>query len=248
MLRRIGSLYRNLFRKDVVEGELDEELHSCLEILTQGKLDQAMDAQEARRQARLELGRIEQIKEQVREVRAGALIQDLWQDLRYGARMLSRSPGFTTVAVLSLALVIGANSTIFSVLNPILFHSLPYEEPNRIVLLREVKVDQPRQWRTPTTSGFSEWRRQAQSFEQMALVTPYPQGVTISARGQAEPGFLQPGQFHVFSSVGRRTSTGVGRLLLRTLLTRPANRFSSVTAIGGGASVQIRTSWESRCS
>ena len=189
MLRRIGSLYRNLFRKDVVEGELDEELHSCLEILTQGKLDQAMDAQEARRQARLELGRIEQIKEQVREVRAGALIQDLWQDLRYGARMLSRSPGFTTVAVLSLALVIGANSTIFSVLNPILFHSLPYEEPNRIVLLREVKVDQPRQWRTPTTSGFSEWRRQAQSFEQMALVTPYPQGVTISARGQAEPGF-----------------------------------------------------------
>ena len=189
MFQRLSSLYRNLFRKDVVEGDLDKELHSCLEILTQEKIRQGMDSQEARRQARIELGGVEQIKGQVREVRAGALIQDLWQDLRYGARMLGRSPGFTLVAMLSLALVIGANSTIFSVLNPILFYSLPYDDADRLVVLSEIKIDQPNQQRAPTELTYSEWSRQARSFEQMARVTPYPQGPTISARGQAETGF-----------------------------------------------------------
>ena len=149
-----------------------------------------MDSQEARRQARIELGGVEQVKEQVREIRAGALIQDLWQDLRYGARMLGRSPGFTLVAVLSLALVIGANSTIFSVLNPILFHSLPYDETNRLVVLSEIKIDQPDQQRSPTELTYSEWTRHAKTFEQMARVAPYLQEATIAARGLAEPGFF----------------------------------------------------------
>ena len=190
MLQRIGNLYRNLFRKDVVDGDLNKELHSCLEILTQEKIRQGMDSQEARRQARIELGGVEQVKEQVREIRAGALIQDLWQDLRYGARMLGRSPGFTLVAVLSLALVIGANSTIFSVLNPILFHSLPYDETNRLVVLSEIKIDQPDQQRSPTELTYSEWTRHAKTFEQMARVAPYLQEATIAARGLAEPGFF----------------------------------------------------------
>ncbi len=208
MLRRIGSLYRNLFRKEVVEGELDEELQSCLEILTQEKIRQRMDLPEAQRQARLELGGVEQVKEQVREVRAGALIQDLWQDLRYGARMLGRSPGFTTVALLSAALVIGTNSTIFSVLNPILFYSLPYADTDRLVVLSEVRMDQRNQQRTPTELTYSEWSRHAQSFEQMARVTPYPQGATISARDQAEPGFFNRVSPEFFSLLGVEPQLG----------------------------------------
>ena len=158
--------------------------------------------------ARYKLRILEQIKEQVREIRAGALIQDLWQDLRYGARQLGRSPGFTLVAVLSLALVIGANSTIFSVLNPILFNSLPYDDADRLVVLSEVKIDQPNQQRNPPGLTYSEWNRQAQSFEQMARVTPVPQGVTISARGQAETGVMNRVTPTFLPLLGVRTATG----------------------------------------
>ena len=208
MLQKIGSLYRNLLHKDVVEGELDEELHSCLSTLTRENLRQGMDLPEAERQARLELGGVEQIKEQVREVRAGALIQDLLQDLRYGARSLVRSPGFTLVAVLSLALVIGANSTIFSVLSPILFYSLPYDDTNRLVVLSEAKIDQPMQQRPPTESTILEWSRNAQSFEQIARVAPRPQDVTLSARGQAEPGFFNRVSPDFFSLLGVEPQLG----------------------------------------
>ena len=115
-------------------------------------------------------------------------LERLWQDVRYGARMFGRSLGFSIVAVLSLALVIGANSTVFSVLNATLFQALPYEDPTRLVWVREIKIDQPARWRKPTHLIVSEWSERAESLEKVALATTYPQAVTLSARGQAEPG------------------------------------------------------------
>ncbi len=132
---RFLSLLRNLFRKEHLERELDEELHCHLEMLAEEKVAAGLPPEEARREARIELGGVDQVKEAVREVRVGTRLETAWQDVRYAVRRLAGNPGFAAVSILTLALGIGANSAIFSVLDAALIAPLPYPDPGRLVVL-----------------------------------------------------------------------------------------------------------------
>jgi hypothetical protein len=133
LLARISSLARNLFCGERVERELDEEVSGYLGMLRDEKVRAGRTPAEAAREAAIELEGAEQVKEAVRDVRAGHALENLWQDARFGARMLARTPGFTAVAVLSLALGLGGNAAMFSLIYGVLIRPLPYPQPERLV-------------------------------------------------------------------------------------------------------------------
>lgn len=166
MPRRILSLFRNLFRKRAIEQELNDELRSSLEILAQEKMKQGLSQSEARRESLIELGGVEQVKEEVRAVRAGRILEDLARDVRFACRTLAKSPSFTVVAILTLALGIGATTAIFSVVNGVLLNPLPYPHANRLVAFAE-KLP-PFQDFAISYPDFLDWAKMNHTFEALA--------------------------------------------------------------------------------
>jgi predicted permease len=129
---RIKSAARNLFRKQHVESQLAEEMQAFVDLVTDERIAAGMSPAEARRTAQAEFGGFEQVKQAVRNDRAGARVELLWQDVHYGLRQFWRNPGFTLTVILTLALSIGANTAIFSLVNALLLKSLPYPHPERM--------------------------------------------------------------------------------------------------------------------
>jgi predicted permease len=169
VLRNISTGLRSLFRKERVGRELDEELNGFLEMAAEEKIKDGMSRADALRAVRLERGSLEVTKEIVRSACWESIVETLWQDLRFAARMLRKSPGFTTVAVLTLALGIGANTAMFSVVDGVLLAPLPYSHPDRLVVVWENNLHF-KQVVWPSYPNFKDWQRSARSFQQMAAL------------------------------------------------------------------------------
>jgi predicted permease len=133
---RLRSLWLNLIHLKQRDEELDEEVRSYLDQLMENNISEGMAPDEARRAAQIDIGGVEQVKEQVRDARAGACLASVAQDLQYGLRQLRRSPSFAAVTILTLALGIGANTAIFSLVDAVMLRSLPVRDPSHLVLFR----------------------------------------------------------------------------------------------------------------
>jgi predicted permease len=184
-LRKLGAL---LFRHRL-EREMDQEMRYHLERETEENMRRGMTLTEAQRTARLSFGGVERFKEECRDVKRPRPLETFWQDLRYGARMLRKNPGFTCLAVVTLALGIGANTAIFSVVYGVLLRPLPYRNGHELVVLRQqaplVGVN---------NAGFSvkeieDYRAQKQALDQ--IVEHHSMSFTLL--GGAEPELIQTG-------------------------------------------------------
>ena len=161
--------FRSLFASERVENELGEEFLYHLDCQTQTYVARGLHPGEAHRRALLDLGPVTRTKEECRDMRHITFVEHFVQDFRYALRMLRRSAGFTTVAVLTLALGIGANTAIFSTVNAVLLRPLPYLQPDRLVqiwethpVMRRIQAPYP---------DYMDWRNQSSAFEQVAAYT-----------------------------------------------------------------------------
>ncbi len=136
-MRRILTTLRNLIRREHVERDLDAEVRSYSDLLEEEKMSNGMNANEAKRAARMTIGGPEQLKEEIRSARTGSWLETLWQDLRFSFRTLRKKPAFTAIAVLSLALGMGAATAIFTLVDRVLLQPLPYQNSAQLVWMTE---------------------------------------------------------------------------------------------------------------
>jgi putative ABC transport system permease protein len=224
---------RSLFDRQNADQELDEELRDHLQLKTQQYISQGMTAQEARRAAVLEMGGIEKRKEECRDARGVHFLETFVQDLRYGFRMLRKSPGFAAIAIVTLALGIGANTAIFSYVNAWLIKPLPFPQADRLMVL--LSHDTKKGWTSngiTSSADYFDYEKQNSSFEQLVPWTSWYFNLTSDGPPDRVLGGLVGWNF--FQTLGAQP------LLGRTFLPQESQPASSHVAIIS------RGLWESR--
>jgi predicted permease len=212
MLRAVGGVLaglRALFRRDQVEQDLDEELLAYFEAAVERHVTAGMSREAARRAARVELGSVIAIKQHTREVGWESRVEDLFHDARYAVRTLRKSPCFTAVAVLTLALAIGANTAIFSIVNGLMLRALPVAAPEQLALVstrNSVNEGFPAGW---NMSMWEQIRQQASPLGRALAWTILSQQLDLATEGEADPvdGLFVSGNFFqelgVLPAIGR---------------------------------------------
>ncbi|HKW90173.1 MAG TPA: ABC transporter permease [Candidatus Acidoferrales bacterium] len=163
--------FANLFHRSKLDEEIEAELRSHIEMRTADNMAAGMSPEQARRQAVLRFGSRAAMKERVIAADAQMFLDSLWQDLCYGLRILRKSPAFTAVAILTLALGIGANTTIFSLVNGVLLRPLPYRNPDRLTIVWEKDREGSRD--NVGYATYLDWKAQSKSFEQLAVYSSW---------------------------------------------------------------------------
>ncbi len=204
LFTRLRSVFRTLFRTRELEQELDEELQSYLDLRMAQKIREGLPVNQARRETMLELGGVEQVKENVREERRGAFLDVLAQDLRGSIRTLRRDPGFFLVAIVILALGIGATSSLFSLVD----RQLHFREPDRLVVGLKTIKGVPMNWISRV--DYYDFHDRNRSFEALAALTDFTQPVPETSGD--EPVLLETGYmtWNLFPALGVEPVIGRG--------------------------------------
>ena len=197
----LRAFARNLLRGGARDADLRDNVGAYVDLLTDEKIAAGMAPDVARRAARLELGGVQVVTEHARDVRDGTLVTHVWQDLLYAGRMIRRNPGFTTTAALTIALGIGANTAIFSVVNAVLLKPLPYHDPDRLVIIWERNASNGKERDPVTALNFIDWREQNSTFADLGAFRFRFRGLTLT-------GVEDPEQLRALSM-----SSGVFRVL-----------------------------------
>ena len=206
-LRVLASRIRGFFAGHCLDEDFQRELAAHLDMLTEENIRRGLPPDEARRQARLRLGGAAQLRETQHDLRGLPWLETLLQDVRFGLRMLRKNPGFTAVAVLTLALGIGANTAIFSVINSVLLEPLPFKNPAQLVSLRETESapgDFPLDG-----ADYLDWQAQNKTFSSMSLIGN-PQGFDASGAGEPEVVSVRETQANFFDTLGVEPLIGRG--------------------------------------
>jgi predicted permease len=221
LLSRLKTAMRALLRRSRAEHDLDEELRYHIERQTEQNIRLGMNLEEARHQARKSFGGLEQAKERSRDFRGVRWLEELGQDLRYGARILVKTPGFTLIAALTLALGIGANTAIFSLVNAVLLRALPFPQPERIMTIWAEAPADGIVKQSVAPGNYSDLKAQQTVFARVAALTRSEMNLTGDGEPEKLEGFaaLEPEALEILG-----IKPAIGRLFLPGEYARGANK------------------------
>ena len=209
-MRRIRALLwrlSELFQKRRPDSELEAEIESHVALQEEDNLRSGMAPEEARRQALIKLGGMEQARQMYREQASLPLLETLLQDVRYGLRRLRKNPGFSAVAIATLALGIGANTAIFSIVNGVLLRRLSYKNPDQLMSIWSNRTDRDNSSLLP---DFIDYKNQNRTLEQISGFSAW--NANLSDAGEPERVFGVRSSANVFQMLG--VNAEIGRTLL----------------------------------
>jgi MacB-like periplasmic core domain len=172
---RMWAALENLAHKHRAEADLDAEVRACAEMLTDEKMESGVPAADARRRALAELGGLEQMKQAVRDERAGTGLERLWLDVRFGLRQLRRSPGFAVTGLLIIAMGLGVTTAMYSIVYAVILQPLPFAQPDRLAAVGA------RPWRSFSLPTSEDWQKGSRALESIAAYTGWSPRIESSA-------------------------------------------------------------------